>query len=252
MRFFFSFFPRQAVKNLIFLRYSSWQIANDMLHLAHLKSYPWLTHVRGLSMRLASSLSSRFASLAQVILGRTKTSRVCRRHTCRPRLEELEPRTLLNAPGTGWNPVFSDDFSGSAIDASKWTTYLPWGGPEGNGRFHNSNYLSYIMDDDVVVSNGSLKLLTEHRNVVGPGTGHVYNYTEGLIQTSGKFSFAYGYAEIRAKVPTGVGNGIWPAFWMLGNGWPPEMDIAEWLTSGNNFHQGLYGMDSQWRTRMSP
>jgi regulation of enolase protein 1 (concanavalin A-like superfamily) len=27
---------------------------------------------------------------------------------------------------------------------------------------------------------------------------------------------------------------------------PPEMDIAEWLTSGNNFHQGLYGMDSQW------
>jgi beta-glucanase (GH16 family) len=163
-----------------------------------------------------------------------------------PALEALEHRALPSAPGTGWNLVFSDDFNGSSIDHSKWTTYLPWGGPEGNGRFHNNNYLSYIMDDDVVVSNGSLKLLTEHRDVVGPGTGTVYHYTEGLIQTAGKFSFTYGYAEIRAQLPVGMGPGMWPAFWMLGNGWPPEMDIGEWWTGNNRTHQGLYGMDSQW------
>src|SRR5262249_41211483 len=154
-------------------------------------------------------------------------------------VEELEPRIALNAPSTGWNLAFDGEFTGGAIDPSKWTTYLPWGGPEGNGRFHNDSYLSYIMDDDVIVSNGTLKLRTERRNVVGPRTGHVYNYTEGLIQTNGKFSFTYGYAEIRAKLPVGMGPGMWPAFWMLGNGWPPEMDIGEWWTQNNRFHQGL-------------
>jgi beta-glucanase (GH16 family) len=163
-----------------------------------------------------------------------------------PSLETLEDRVVPSVPGTGWNLVFSDEFSGSSIDHSKWTTYLPWGGPEGNGRFHNNNYLSYIMDDDVVVSNGSLKLLTEHRDVVGPTTGTIYHYTEGLIQTAGKFSFSYGYAEIRARLPVGMGPGMWPAFWMLGNGWPPEMDIGEWWTGNNRNHQGLYGMDSHW------
>jgi beta-glucanase (GH16 family) len=144
-----------------------------------------------------------------------------------------------SSPGSAWNLVFDDEFSGSSIDHSKWTTYLPWPGPEGNGRYHNSSYLSYIMDDDVVVSNGSLKLLTEKRDVVGPKTGTVYHYTEGLIQTSGKFSFEYGYAEIRAKLPVGMGPGMWPAFWMLGSGWPPEMDIGEWWTGNNRTHQGL-------------
>jgi beta-glucanase (GH16 family) len=157
----------------------------------------------------------------------------------RPFVEGLEDRVVPSTPSTGWNLVFDDEFTGSAIDASKWTTHLPWGGPEGNGRFHNDSYLSYIMDDDVVVSNGSLKLLTEHRNVVGPLTGHVYHYTEGLIQTSGKFSFTYGYAEIRAQLPVGMGPGMGPAFWMLGNGWPPEMDIGEWWTGNNRSHQGL-------------
>ena len=163
-------------------------------------------------------------------------------HAFRPSGERLEPRVVLNAPGTGWNLVFSDEFTGGALDTSKWTIGRAWSGADGT----RGDGLAYIMNDDVIVSNGTLKLRNEKRDVVGPQTHTVYHYTTGYIQTSGKFSAAYGYVEIRAQVPTNVGQGIWPAFWMLGNGWPPEMDIAEWITSGNNFHQGLYGMDSHW------
>jgi beta-glucanase (GH16 family) len=157
-------------------------------------------------------------------------------------VEELESRIALNAPGTGWNLVFDDEFTGSAIDTSKWTIGKAWSGADGT----RGDGLAYITNDDVIVSNGTLKLHNEKRDVVGPQTGTVYHYTTGYIQTSAHFRAAYGYFEIRAKVPTNVGQGIWPAFWMLGNGWPPEMDIAEWITSGNNFHQGLYGMDRHW------
>jgi beta-glucanase (GH16 family) len=146
-----------------------------------------------------------------------------------------------SAPGTGWNLVFDDEFSGGALDTSKWTIGRAWSGQDGT----RGDGLCYILDSDVIVSNGTLKLRDEKRDVVGQ-SGTVYHYTTGYIQTHNKFSAAYGYFEIRAKVPTNVGNGIWPAFWMLGNGWPPEMDVGEWTSSGNNFHQGLYGMDSHW------
>jgi beta-glucanase (GH16 family) len=160
----------------------------------------------------------------------------------RPFVEGLEDRVVPSSPGTGWNLVFDDEFTGSSIDTSKWTVGKAWSTDDSN----RDDGLAYIMDDDVIVSNGTLKLRDEKRDVVGPQTHRVYHYTTGYIQTAGKFSAAYGYFEIRARVTTNVGQGIWPAFWMLGNGWPPEMDIAEWITSGNNFHQGLYGTDSHW------
>src|SRR5262249_23517185 len=152
-------------------------------------------------------------------------------------LEVLEDRVVLNAPSTGWQLAFFDEFNGSTIDKSKWTTKLAWAGTE-NGHYHNTNFLSYIVDEDVIVSNGTLKLRTEKKNVVGY-SGKVYNYTEGLIQTRNQFFSKYGYYEIRAKLPVGKGPGMWPAFWMLSDGWPPEIDIGEWWTANNHFHQGL-------------
>ena len=57
-------------------------------------------------------------------------------------------------------------------------------------------------------------------------------YTSANLDTRGKFSFRYGRLEARIWVPEG--QGIWPAFWLLGNdvgtvGWPAcgEVDIME-------------------------
>ena len=50
-------------------------------------------------------------------------------------------------------------------------------------------------------------------------------YVSGILTTQESFSQKYGYFEIRAKIPLGIG--VWPAFWMLANdgGWPPEIDV---------------------------
>ncbi|MBW3622533.1 MAG: family 16 glycosylhydrolase [Armatimonadetes bacterium] len=144
---------------------------------------------------------------------------------------------FLTVPGRLWKLLWHDEFNGTRLDESKWTLGLPWTGDDGTNRHHNSQYASYIMDDDVNVSGGALHLTTQRRDVKNP-SGRVYHFTEGLITTSEKFDATYGYFEIRAKLPTEAGPGTWPAFWMLSKGWPPEMDVIEYWGSDSRIHQG--------------
>jgi beta-glucanase (GH16 family) len=144
---------------------------------------------------------------------------------------------FLTLPGKEWKLLWNDEFDGTTLDTTKWTISLPWNGDDGSGRHHNNQYASYIMDDDVQVRGGALHLTTQRREVKNP-SGKAYQFTEGLITTSGKFQTSYGYFEIRAKLPTEAGPGTWPAFWTLSNGWPPEFDIIEYWGSDNRIHQG--------------
>jgi beta-glucanase (GH16 family) len=68
-------------------------------------------------------------------------------------------------------------------------------------------------------------------------------YTSGILTTQGWFSQKYGYFEIRAKIP--VGDGVWPAFWLLADdgGWPPEIDVVE----GRGQQVGDMVMTTHWR-----
>ncbi len=69
------------------------------------------------------------------------------------------------------------------------------------------------------------------------------NYTSARLKTLGKFEFKYGYVEIKAKLPTGIGS--WPAIWMMGvnNSWPHcgEIDIMEHLgRTPNIIHHAIH------------
>jgi beta-glucanase (GH16 family) len=68
-------------------------------------------------------------------------------------------------------------------------------------------------------------------------------YISGILTTQGSFAQKFGYFEIRAKMP--VGQGVWPAFWMLANdgGWPPEIDVIE----GRGQRPGDLVMTTHWR-----
>jgi beta-glucanase (GH16 family) len=134
-------------------------------------------------------------------------------------------------PDRHWTLVWNDEFDGTALDSSKWSSgSLPWG-----GIHHNDEYQSYITPEDSYVSGGSLWLRC--RKIGRTVNGKWIPWTQGFAHTNGKFRATYGYAEIRAKFPQQ--KGTWPAFWTLSDGWPPEIDIAEPFGSDYRVHHGL-------------
>jgi beta-glucanase (GH16 family) len=129
----------------------------------------------------------------------------------------------------GWKLVWSDEFNGpdgSAVDRSKWVL-------EQGGEAWGNEELEYYTDRaaNVFLRNGNLVIRGLAEKYTGPD-GVTRNYTSGRLKTLGKFSQTYGRFEARIKVP--FGQGMWPAFWMLGDdiekaGWPAcgEIDIME-------------------------
>ena len=141
----------------------------------------------------------------------------------------------VHAATGDWKLAWSDEFNGAAgtgVDASKWV-YETGGGGFGNGELENYTNRTdnvYMEQDPADPNNRYLTIKAIKENYGGS------QYTSGRIKTNGKFDFAYGKVEMRAKLPSG--QGIWPAFWMLGsdigtNGWPKcgETDIMEFVGS---------------------
>lgn len=154
-----------------------------------------------------------------------------------PDKARLRAPDFLTLPSGSWKLSWHDEFDGDGLDRSKWEIGLPWTGDDGTNRHHNSQYASVISDEDVQVRNGFLYLTCRRKQVPNP-RGGFYAYTEGLVTTAKTFRQKFGYFEIRAKLPVEAGPGTWPAFWMLADGWPPEMDVLEYWGSLNRTHQG--------------
>lgn len=126
-----------------------------------------------------------------------------------------------------WKLVWSDEFNeelGSSPDSTKWVYDI------GNGWYGWGNQeLQYYTNkpENVSMDGGGNLVITareEERND--------FEYTSSRIKTMGLFEQAYGRFEARIKLPEG--QGIWPAFWMLGAdfsevGWPEsgEIDMME-------------------------
>ena len=152
------------------------------------------------------------------------------------------------APPPGWQLVFQDEFEGGCLDAAKWSTEMAFAGTHGP-RYHNEYYVSYTVDEDVIVGDGLLRLRTDRRTVEGVEGPGIFDYTQGLVSSHDRFSFKHGYIEARAKYPGG--KGLWPCFWLMPEhqSWPPEFDIAEYYGGQRKMHHGLaYGTmhEPQW------
>jgi beta-glucanase (GH16 family) len=148
--------------------------------------------------------------------------------------------------GQGTSITLSDDFSGPSVDTSKWNTqrfdHLNGNnpGPSGNGAPYNGFEGSgYGATTSNVVFGGTPNSYLKLRKSSTPAAG--YPTSTGMINSDGKYSFKYGYAEARIAAPTCSGDnntsngheqlGCWPAFWVLpaNNTWPPEIDIFEMI-----------------------
>lgn len=137
----------------------------------------------------------------------------------------LKPDTY--SPGEGWKLAWSDEFDGDTLNEANWNRQVV---PA--GRF-NEEWQAYIDSEATArVENGCLVIQALHN---GSEHGHD-QYTSARLNTAGKQTWTYGKVVARMQLP--YGEGMWPAFWMLGancieNGgdtpWPQcgEIDIME-------------------------
>jgi beta-glucanase (GH16 family) len=121
----------------------------------------------------------------------------------------------------GYTLQWSDEFSGVKINTNDW-------GYDIGGQGWGNNELQYYTDseDNAYISSGRLIIEAKAEKI---GTN---NYTSARLLSKGKKEFKYGRIDIRAKAP--IGQGVWPALWMLGSNittesWPAcgEIDIME-------------------------
>ncbi|PLW94234.1 MAG: hypothetical protein C0591_13150 [Marinilabiliales bacterium] len=131
-------------------------------------------------------------------------------------------------PGLVWSDEFN--YTGNP-NPDKWNMETGGGG-------WGNNELQYYTEDNAYVDNGVLTITAKEESV---GEN---DYTSSRITTQNKFDFQYGRIEARIKLP--YGQGLWPAFWMLGEnintvGWPAcgETDIME-MVGGVNSDNTVY------------
>ncbi|MDT7726324.1 MAG: hypothetical protein QOI21_2900 [Actinomycetota bacterium] len=140
--------------------------------------------------------------------------------------------------------TFTDDFNGAAgsgVDGGKWNLE---GGDNVNN--HERQWYTTGTNNAAMDGQGHLVITAKKEN---PGNYNCWygrcEYTSARLTTNNKFTQAYGHYEARMKLPRG--QGMWPAFWMLGTtggGWPNngEIDIMENVGyEPNTVHGTIHG-----------
>jgi serralysin len=154
---------------------------------------------------------------------------------------------------TGWKLTFSDEFKTFDPVGGPWMTTYPWtwSGLKSTTNEGNNELQAYVsptykgtsstplglnpfsvVQDPSDSTDGMLKITAQPtpsglQQYVKDSGGKSLPYTSGMISSYATFEQKYGYFEMRADIPSGMG--MWPAFWMLPKdlSWPPELDVME-------------------------
>jgi beta-glucanase (GH16 family) len=136
------------------------------------------------------------------------------------------PADATDLLGPPWQLVWQDEFDGpegQRADSNKWG-YDVGGEGWGNGQLE---FDTDRPENSALDGQGRLRITARREDYGGR------EYTSARLNTRGKFARAYGRFEARIWLPEG--QGIWPAFWLLGDdlanvGWPQcgEIDIMEY------------------------
>lgn len=154
----------------------------------------------------------------------------------------LVPAALTPAPAATAaplsGPVFEDFLgpAGAPPDPARWGFDI---GPSAEKGWEPGSLQTYTDSPDNVGLDGQGNLvLTARRTEQG--------YTSARITTRDRADFGFGTVSARIKMP--AGQGVWPAFWMLGSsigtlGWPDcgEVDIIELVNTADTYYLTLHG-----------
>ena len=181
------------------------------------------------------------------------------------RIEQSDPAPPVRR---SLHRTFHDDFDEHPLLSGRWVSHYTgnveqpesfYSGGEGSDLRRKSKYngeqqiyvdpgyegrgMTALGLDPFQVRNGVLSIVARRTPPELKELLFNNEYVSGILTTQKSFSQKYGYFEMRAKIPLGVG--VWPAFWMLADdgGWPPEIDVME----GRGQRPGTVVMTTHWR-----
>jgi len=125
--------------------------------------------------------------------------------------------TAPSASAANGDLIWSDEFNGAAGSAPNGAV---WNYDLGAGGWGNNELQTYTnaRANSQMDGQGNL-VITARKESNG-------SYTSARLTTKGKYQPKFGRVEARIQIPRG--QGIWPAFWMLGGNFPQ----TSWPTSG--------------------
>lgn len=131
----------------------------------------------------------------------------------------------------GYMLVWQDLFDGTELNEERWNIEVNATGGGNNELQYYTRRAENVSVGDDGEGNGCLILTAIREAYLGR------QCTSGRINSKGKIAFKHGKVEAAIKLPKTT-NGLWPAFWMMGNdydevGWPQcgETDIMEFGNS---------------------
>jgi hypothetical protein len=196
----------------------------------------------------ANNSSTRHVWVVGRMVSPTPTSTVTPTPTPTP-TPTIIPTSTPTGSANPFTLVWSDEFTNNISPDWVFET------GNGSGGWGN-NELEYYRRENAYVANGTLVIEARRENYGG------FAYTSARMKTQGRRSWQYGRIEARIRLTPG--QGIWPAFWMLGDSissvnWPAcgEIDIMEhinnestvygtihWDTNGYAYYTGSTGVNS--------
>lgn len=150
----------------------------------------------------------------------------------------LFPLYLITNTATAqsWQLVWQDEFTNGIGPDWVFETGT------GSGGWGN-NELQYYRTQNATVQNGQLVITARNESFGG------MNYTSARMKTQGRRSWRYGRVEARIAMP--AFQGVWPAFWMLGDnigtaGWPAcgEIDVMEHVNTESRTYGTIHWQDN--------
>jgi len=160
----------------------------------------------------------------------------------------------------GLDLTFVDEFevadwgTGYGRDKYKWIVGEAW------GSFHPRKNIQYYGPPEIVEGTSCAKFTLKYNPKTFPddkitGEPITIPFQNSLLSSHYSFRQQHGQFECRCTLP--YDKGVWPAWWMYGNGWPPEIDIFETYGGKDGKSAGKqcinlhYGKNDQPETRGS-
>ena len=158
-------------------------------------------------------------------------------------LNPLAAHPHEDASAQGRTLVFSEEFGAGTLDRSKWNVIGMdfWVNDEQQAYVDSPDTIQFA-DDVEGADGGALVLRPVYRPGVDTRADRKADFISGRINSRDKAEFTYGRVEARIKMTDD--EGVWPAFWMLGNGrWPDtgEIDIMEYVGEADWTGVALHG-----------